>query len=144
MKINMPVVCIRDLDKLNLIWWLEPIFDTAHVASKNITCFKNVQKRHSNNHLVSFSKVNPKSQIHTVYFLHFFQRYDVAKGLVDNWIPRCYRQSTPCTSMLQFVRCLPYTFYEAEGKQLDDTSLSEYEFVSFTFLRSIFCLPDLC
>ena len=53
----------------------------------------------------------------------YFQNYDVAKGLVDNWVPRCYRQGTPCTSMLQFVRCLPFTYYDAEGQQ--HSSLSE-------------------
>ena len=41
-------VCIRDLDKLNLIWRfdfrLNPIFATATAASKNTTSFKNSQK----------------------------------------------------------------------------------------------------
>ena len=41
-------VCIRDLDKLNLIWWfdirLEPIFATAPAAPKMLLASKVTKK----------------------------------------------------------------------------------------------------
>ena len=66
-----------------------------------------------------------KNEICLIYWKLWMskQNPDVAKNLVDNWIPRCYRQSTPCYSTLQFVHCMPNPYYQAEGFQ--NTSISE-------------------
>jgi len=59
--------CIRGLDKINLIWWidfkLQRNFSTTPAASKNITCFKKGQKRPDNNNLNSLTKVKSKSMM---------------------------------------------------------------------------------
>jgi hypothetical protein len=47
-------------------------------------------------------------------FLTLFQSYDVAKGFVDNWIPRCYRQKTPCSVIFQFHHTLASKYDKAD------------------------------
>ena len=47
-KIYGASMCIKGLDRINLIWWfnfrIEPSFASAPAASKNILYFKNCQK----------------------------------------------------------------------------------------------------
>ena len=53
-------VCIRDLDNLNLIWWLDfrlkPIFAIASAALKNTTHFKRGQKCLQNKYIAFLPK----------------------------------------------------------------------------------------
>ena len=70
-KLNLIyAVWIRDLDKLNLIWWfdfiLNPIFPSAPAASTNTPHFKSGQKWPKNNPHRYLTKVKYKSPIHAL------------------------------------------------------------------------------
>jgi hypothetical protein len=63
-------VC-TDLSKLICVWWfdfkLEPIFDSATVASKNDACYKSGQNWLENNHFAILAQIGETDCIKTNY-----------------------------------------------------------------------------
>ena len=63
-------VCIRNIDKLNMIWWfdlrLKPIFTTVPATSREAIHFKRGQRLPKNNNLAFLKMIMSKSLIHTV------------------------------------------------------------------------------
>ena len=65
-------LCIRDLDKLNLVWFgfkLKPISGNYRAPSPKIDTVVNIQsglKWHKNNHIVTYTKVESKPVKHSV------------------------------------------------------------------------------
>ena len=85
-------MCIRDLDKQNLIWWFdfcfEPIFATAPADSKIATHVKSGQNWPESNHLAYFTKVKSKFLIPCVAIVQLIfvsqKAYEWSSEIIKN------------------------------------------------------------
>ena len=62
-------MCIRDLEKLNLIWWFDFILVSRQflLQPQLAQKYKSIQKCHKNNHLPYFAKARPESLKHPTH-----------------------------------------------------------------------------
>ena len=72
-------VCVRDLDKLNLIWGFDPRLENPPKNTSHLKVFRSDPEK---NLLAFYSKVKSKYLIHAIGFLSFLSvLYFVVRGL---------------------------------------------------------------